>query len=116
MEEESKSFFVVVGIHIEDCTGIQDYSLEWPGPQQCFAAHYGTCVARNPRAVCYLDDILISEKDDQQHSTNLEAVLKRLQDFGLRLKRNKCQWIQSKVEYLGYCIQAQGLSTAPQKI
>ena len=39
-----------------------------------------------PRVICYLDDILITEKDDQEHLTNLEAVLKRLQDFGLRLK------------------------------
>ena len=59
--------------------------------------------------VCYLDDILITGKDTQENLTNLEAVLKRLQDFGLRLKRNKCQWMQTKVEYLGYCIQAQRL-------
>ncbi len=58
--------------------------------------------------VCYLDDILITGKDAQEHLTNLEAVLKRLQDFGMRLKRNKCQWMQIKVEYLGYYIQAQG--------
>ena len=39
-----------------------------------------------PRVICYLDDILIRGKDDQEHLTNLEAVLKRLQDFGHRLK------------------------------
>ena len=59
--------------------------------------------------VCYLDDILVTGKYAQEHLINLEAVLKRLQDFGLRLKRNKCQWMQTRVECLGYCIQAQRL-------
>ena len=38
-----------------------------------------------PRVICYLDNILITGNDDQELLTNLEAVLKRLQDV-LRLK------------------------------
>ena len=66
--------------------------------------------------VCRVDDILISEKDDQEHLSNLSEVLTRLESAGLRLKLSKCQFMQPTVEYLGYRIDAQGLHAIEKKV
>ena len=39
--------------------------------------------------ICYLDDILITGKNDQQHLGNLKAVLAKLQQHQLRIKKFK---------------------------
>ena len=60
--------------------------------------------------VCaYLDDILVSGKTPEDHMQNLEAVLERLEQAGLRLKRAKCLFMLPSVEHLGFQISAKGL-------
>lgn len=39
--------------------------------------------------VCFLDDILITGKTDHEHLTRLEAVFHRLQECGLKVKKQK---------------------------
>ena len=53
-----------------------------------------------PMVVCRVDDILISGKNDQEHISNLNEVLTRLKNAGLRLKLSKCKFMQPSVEYL----------------
>ena len=36
-------------------------------------------------------------------------VFTRLEDYSLRLKKSKCEFLKTRVEYLGYCIDADGL-------
>lgn len=69
-----------------------------------------------PGGQCYLDDILCTGATDEEHLCNLDAILQRLQDYGLRVHKDKCKFFQLSVEYLGYVIDAQGLHTAPSKI
>lgn len=45
-----------------------------------------------PRVAVYLDDILVTGVDERDHLHNLEEVLSRLEEAGLRLKRNKCSF------------------------
>ena len=40
--------------------------------------------------ICYIDDILVTGKDDAQHLQALEQVLSRLQEAGLTIQKNKC--------------------------
>ena len=49
----------------------------------------------------YIDDILITGSNEEEHLHNLEEVLKRLSQYGIRVKEDKCE---DKVEYLGYQI------------
>ena len=65
--------------------------------------------------ICYLDDILITGTNDEDHLSNLEVVLQRLQERGIRVKKEKCAFLQSSVEYLGHRIDEQGLHTAESK-
>ena len=46
--------------------------------------------------ICYLDDILITGKNDHEHLQNLEAVLKRLEKYNLRIKKPKFCFSKTK--------------------
>lgn len=52
----------------------------------------------------YIDDILIFSKNIDEHLRHLEMVFKALQIENIKLKLSKCQFAQSKVEYLGHTI------------
>lgn len=69
-----------------------------------------------PSVHCFLDDILITGKDDAHHLENLEAVLSRLEKCGLRVKREKSEFFKSSLEYLGHVIDASGLHKSPDKL
>ena len=43
-----------------------------------------------PGVVVYLDDILITGPSEQEHLDTLEAVLQKLQEAGLKLRKDKC--------------------------
>ncbi|XP_016335635.1 uncharacterized protein K02A2.6-like [Sinocyclocheilus anshuiensis] len=64
----------------------------------------------------YLDDILITGVTDEEHLQTLDAVLTRLQGAGLRLKRDKCEFLQKEVRYLGHLVDAQGLHPLKDKV
>lgn len=64
----------------------------------------------------YLDDIIIYSKTLDEHFERLEAVFKRLQDAGLKLKGSKCEFFLSRVTYLGHVVSAEGVETDPEKI
>ena len=66
--------------------------------------------------MCYLDDLLITGKSPQEHWNKVEEVLQWLDDWGFKLRRDKCHFLQSAVEYLGYRIDAAGLHAATAKI
>ncbi|XP_055355955.1 uncharacterized protein K02A2.6-like [Paramacrobiotus metropolitanus] len=56
----------------------------------------------------YMDDIIVTGATDEEHLRNLERVLQRLEEYGLRLKRSKCQFLQDSVEYLGFVVDSRG--------
>ena len=64
----------------------------------------------------YFDDILVTGKDDMEHLKNLEAVMERLSKFGLRIRPDKCVYLQPSVEYLGHVIDKNGLHKATAKV
>ena len=64
----------------------------------------------------YIDDILVIGKTEQEHLGNLEKVLRCLNQTGLRLKRAKCAFMLSSVEYLGHRISAEGIQPTQEKV
>ena len=67
--------------------------------------------------VCtYLDDILVTGKTADEHIKNLNAVLTRLREAGMRLKKAKCQFSLRKIEHLGHVISSKGLEPATSKV
>ena len=57
-----------------------------------------------PDVAVYLDDILVCGKDAKDHYHNLQRLLDRLHDKGLRCKSEKCSFAQPQVEYLGHML------------
>lgn len=53
---------------------------------------------------CYLDDILRTGANDEENMHNLDATLQRLDNFGFRVCKDKCEFL----EYLGHVIDAVG--------
>ena len=62
-----------------------------------------------PMVCGYLDDILVSGKTKEDHDDNVRAVLKRLDETGIRVNEDKCMFGLEQVEYLGYIINVVGL-------
>lgn len=69
-----------------------------------------------PHVSVYLDDILITGRTKEEHLRNLDAVLQRLEEAGMRLKRSKCRFMLPQVEYLGHRISREGLQPKVQVI
>ena len=69
-----------------------------------------------PCVTVYIDDILITGRNDKLHLEALEKVLDRLHEYGLRLKKDKCLFMQPSVEYLGYVVDKEGLHATPAKV
>ena len=63
----------------------------------------------------YLDDVIVLGRTFQEHLRNLQLVLQRFRDSGLRLKPSKCYFFQSQVHYLGHVISRDGIATDPAK-
>ena len=69
-----------------------------------------------PHVVVRIDDILVSGKDELNHLANLEKVLSRLSSAGLRLRLDKCLFMQSSITYCGYVITGDGIQPMAAKV
>ena len=61
-------------------------------------------------ALSFLDDVCILGRDEEEHFRNLESVLGRFRDAGLKLKPKKCSFFQKEIEYLGRRVGSWGRS------
>jgi len=66
--------------------------------------------------VAYMDDILIYSSTEDEHVHIVTSVLRLLQENGLAVALEKCEWHTSKIEFLGYIISADGVSMAEDKV
>ena len=68
------------------------------------------------QCLVYIDDILVYAKSWEEHLANLDAVLDRVINAGLKLKPGKSLVGTHEVNYLGFCISNQGVRPSPAKV
>lgn len=69
-----------------------------------------------PGVQSYLDDLIISGKDEQSVLQTLDIVLARLADANLCVNVDKCVFMVEQVEYCGHLITAEGLQPTEEKV
>ena len=89
--------------------------MEYHQPQ-LFLKNNGNLLQGIPQVCVYIDDILVTGKSTEEHLKNLEEVLSRLRNAGMRLKKSKCAFLLPQVKYLGHQISEKGLQPTTQKL
>ena len=69
-----------------------------------------------PDTQCILDGMIITGKTDEEHLENLEKLLKRLQDAGLKANKEKCEFFRDRVQFCGHEVDSEGLHKTQDKI
>ena len=62
------------------------------------------------------DDVLVYGATKEQHNSRLRKALDRARKFGVKLNRNKCEFMLSEVTYIGHVISAQGIKVDQDKV
>ena len=68
-----------------------------------------------PGVAAIVDDILVYENNQEDHDANLEAVLRRTRERGIKLNPDKCVFRTNQVTYFGHIWSADGLRPDPVK-
>ena len=63
-----------------------------------------------------MDDFLIYASNIEEHDKRLRQFLNTLQENGVTLNADKCQFAQVKVEFLGHTISAAGIQPVRRKL
>ncbi|XP_043266601.1 uncharacterized protein K02A2.6-like [Venturia canescens] len=66
--------------------------------------------------ICFFDDILITGQTKEIHNERLKEVLKRLNENGLTLKKEKCKFGKNSVEFLGYVLDSEGTHVSKGRV
>ena len=63
----------------------------------------------------YMVDVLIASYTEKEHLDHITQVFKQLHKFKMKLKIEKCEFGQSKIQFLGHIINHKGIRTLPEK-
>lgn len=66
------------------------------------------------KTLVYLDDIIVFSKTFQDHIHDLSKVFGRLQQAGLKLHPQKCQFFKRSVLFLGHVVSKDGIQPDPK--
>ena len=64
----------------------------------------------------YVDDILIATGEGEDHDAAVDALFRRLDEWGLRVNRDKCIFDQVKIQFLGHIISANGVEPISERL
>ena len=61
----------------------------------------------------YLDDILVASKNKEEHKRHLLTLFDRLQEHGLVIKLEKCEFGVTQIDFLGHRVDENGIRPLP---
>lgn len=68
------------------------------------------------QVIAYLDDLIVFGRTLEEHEERLLKVLDRLEEYGLKVSIDKCQFCQPQVKYVGHIVSAAGIAPDPEKV
>ena len=66
--------------------------------------------------LCFLDDVIIFGRTRKELLDRLDQILKRLHEYGLKVKPSKCVLFRTKIKFLGHLVSAAGVQPLPDKV
>lgn len=64
----------------------------------------------------YVDDILLFSEDEKSHKELLHKVLARLNDHGIALSLEKCEFGKTEIDFLGYRVTPEGIRPPTDRV
>lgn len=77
---------------------------------QTFQRYIDSVFRDLPYVFVYIDDILVSSENPEEHKQHLKEVFDRLKQHSLTININKCQFGKQEVNFLGYTINQNGFT------
>ena len=114
LDEESKKYLT-----INTSKGLKEPSRMPYGIKPAtgiFQRHVENKLSGTERTAVKVDDILISEKNDNDHLGNLGKVFETIEEMGATVNKKKCVFFADEVEYVGFIIDKNGVRLTPSKI
>jgi hypothetical protein len=66
-------------------------------------------------AMVYIDDIIIYSKTWREHLEHIKIVMGKLQEWGVIIKPNKCEFGVDKIDFLGFVVSKNGVEVNKEK-
>ena len=82
--------------------------------QRCMQQILAQCCSKD--ILCYIDDILITSKNFQDHVKLVGKVLQTLARNGMKVKLSKCEFFQAEVSFLGHLLSSEGIRKDPEYV
>ncbi len=82
---------------------------------EVFQRRMNEILAGLPGVVCQIDDILVFGSTQEEHDTNLEKVLKRIEKAHVTLSKEKCEYNQATITFLGHVVGPDGAKQTQRK-
>lgn len=64
----------------------------------------------------YIDDIIIFSENEQDHALHVDKILQTLCEANMKIQIDKCHFFKKEVEFLGFIVSHNGLTTNPNKV
>ncbi|KAL5503844.1 hypothetical protein ACEPAH_7915 [Sanghuangporus vaninii] len=71
---------------------------------------------RTEEALVYLDDLIGQAQTEEEHWTLLRAILQKCRELDIYLKIEKCHFLQTQLDYLGFVVGMKGIQMDPYKL
>ena len=72
-------------------------------------------IAGEEHAMCLFDDILVLSENEEVHEKHLKNTMEKLNSAGIKLNKEKCQFRQQEIDFLGFVINKDGVKADPRK-
>lgn len=69
-----------------------------------------------PYIFIYIDDAVIASDTEEEHIRHVETFFNRMQEHGLTINVEKCEFGQKAIKFLGHLITSDGFKPLPDKV